>query len=161
MFSFKDKKDINHKTAEEDNLMLIARICEEAFKASNPGEVLKHKLRDKWESDKRHHDTHKECKQCKTETVTEKRICRCMYYFDECSASCGDECKLSLKWKNVGEIKVTDYEKPTKNVMEKVGGMDLILDNQFAVEVKPYNSKETLSRMFAALQITWKRQLST
>lgn len=151
MFSFKDKEDINHKTAEVDNLKLIAEICKEAYASENPNDILKKRLRDKWEKEKVHIDIHEFCGQCQTDTITEKRICRCMNYFDEKSKTCNEECKLKLKWKNVGDIKVSDYEKPTKNVMEKVGGMDLILDDHFAVEVKPYYSKETLSRMFSEI----------
>ncbi len=134
-----------------DNLKLIAEICKEAYASENPIDILKKRLRDKWEKEKVHIDTHEFCGQCQTDTITEKRICRCMNYFDENSKTCNEECKLKLKWKNVGDIKVLDYEKPTKNVMEKVGGMDLILDDHFAVEVKPYYSKETLSRMFSEI----------
>ncbi|WP_024866353.1 MBL fold metallo-hydrolase [Butyrivibrio sp. FCS014] len=152
MFSFKDKDDINHKTAEEDNLKQIAEICKEAFESDNPNDILKKRLRNKWEEEKEHIDTHEFCGKCETDTITEKRICRCMNYYDENSKLCSEEsCKLKLKWKNVGEITVSDYEKPTKNVMEKVGGMDLILDDHYAVEVKPYYSKETLSRMFSEI----------
>ncbi|SFG54659.1 hypothetical protein [Oribacterium sp. WCC10] len=152
MFSFKDKDDINHKTAEEDNLQQIAEICKEAFESDNPNYILKKRLRNKWEEGKEHIDTHEFCGKCETDTLTEKRICRCMNYYDENSQICSEEyCKLKLKWKNVGEITVSDYEKPTKNVMEKVGGMDLILNNHYAVEVKPYYSNETLSRMFSEI----------
>lgn len=151
MFSFKDKNDINNKTAEKDNLKQIAEICKEAFESENPNDVLKKRLRNKWEEGKEHIDNHEVCGRCKSDKISEKRICRCMNYYDEDSKICSEKCKLKLKWKNVGEITVSDYEKPTKNVMEKVGGMDLILDNHYAVEVKPYYSGETLSRMFSEI----------
>jgi hypothetical protein len=150
--SYKDKPGINNISKEEANLKDIAKICKEAFESENPQDILKKKLRNEWENEKPHKATHEICAQCKTDRITEKRICRCMNYYDENANICDEEhCKLKLKWKNVGDITVSDYEKPTEYVMEKVGGMDLILDEHYAVEVKPYDSEETLSRMFAEI----------
>lgn len=150
--SYKDKPGINNISREEANLKDIAKICKEAFESENPQDILKKKLRNKWENEKPHKATHEICAKCQTDRITEKRICRCMNYYDENAEICDEEhCKLKLKWKNVGDITVSDYEKPTEYVMEKVGGMDLILDEHYAVEVKPYDSEETLSRMFAEI----------
>ncbi len=82
--------------------------------------------------------------------VTEKRICRCMYYFNDTSKKCKN-CLLQTKWKNVGRIQITNYEWPTKHVYNNVGGMDLIFDNKYAAEVKPFGSTETITRMFAEI----------
>ena len=38
-----------------------------------------------------------------------------------------------------------------RSCLQKVGGMDLILDDTYAVEVKPQSSSETLTRMFAEI----------
>ena len=82
--------------------------------------------------------------------LTEKRICRCMYYYGKKPEKC-QNCLLINKWQNVGEIQVSDYEWPTMHVYKKTGGMDLILDDKYAVEVKPVDSTETLTRMIAEI----------
>lgn len=82
--------------------------------------------------------------------LTEKRICRCMYYYGMKPEKC-QNCLLINKWQNVGEIQVSDYEWPTMHVYKKTGGMDLILDDKYAVEVKPVDSTETLTRMIAEI----------
>ena len=149
---FKDKKDINHKTAELRNLEKLADICKEAEIASER-KLDKEKLKEKLEipeSKKEHKPVHNECPGCDTERITEKRLCRCMLYYGKDVEKC-DACRLDYKWKNVGNIMVTDAEKPTKYVMAGVGGMDLILDYHYAVEVKPSWNEETLSRMFSEI----------
>ncbi len=148
MQRFKDKSDINNKTAETANLKELAKICKEANSASNPTKILEAFLIGDCDTDKRHHENHDGCSGCNSDSETEKRICRCMYYYDKDPAVC-DGCKLPYRWKNVGEIKVTEYEIPTEKVIEGVGSMDLILDDKYAAEVKAPSSGESLSRMFA------------
>jgi hypothetical protein len=84
--------------------------------------------------------------------VDEKRICKCMYYYNENNSNCLN-CKLKKKWKNVGDIQIIECEFPTKEVIKSVGGIDLILKDtdgkKYAAEVKPYYSPETLVRMIA------------
>ena len=102
---------------------------------------------------KQHYPNHKWCSGIydpNSTKLTEKRICRCMFYYNESFQKC-QNCLLQTKWKNVGQIQITNYECPTKHVYKNVGGMDLIFDDTYAVEVKPQNSSETLTRMFAEI----------
>ncbi len=155
---FKDKEDINHKSAEKANIEKLCKICKEASKGD--GKLNKEKLREKLKvdkniiEDKEHNHEHEECKGCDTSTITEKRVCRCMYYYNsKKKKDCGESCKLCLKkWNNQGIITIDNYEIPMKNVYKKVGGIDLILKfegKRYGVEVKPWYSKETISRMVA------------
>lgn len=102
---------------------------------------------------KLHYPKHEQCsgiKKGSTNKLTEKRICRCMFYYSKKSIQC-QNCLLINKWQNVGEIQVSNYEWPTMHVYKKTGGMDLILDDKYAVEVKPVDSSETLTRMIAEI----------
>ena len=102
---------------------------------------------------KEHYPKHNGCSSIRKQDstkLTEKRICRCMYYYKDTSKKCL-HCLLETKWRNIGNIQITNYEWPTKHVYKNVGGMDLILDNTYAVEVKPQGSTETLTRMFAEI----------
>lgn len=150
MPNYKDKKNINHKSKDLDNLSEIYQICKKAYDSSqsNSTEVLRKELFEKYTENKKHHDNHKGCSGCETERETEKRICRCMYYYGKNQTVCNN-CKLCRKWINEGSHKVTEYEVPTQYVLDGVGGMDLIIDDYYAAEVKPPKSKETLSRMIA------------
>ena len=58
---------------------------------------------------------------------------------------------LEKKWNNTGKHKITDYEVPMEYVISKVGGIDLLIDNKYAAEIKPEDSPETLVRMFAEI----------
>ena len=150
MQRFKDKKDINHKTAERDNLTLLVKKYLEALSSNDCSRYLKEFLLgdENFESDQKHQDAHNGCDGCTTERLTEKRICRCMYYYNKEPVIC-KKCLLKSKWKNVGKIRVTEYELPTEYVLKEVGGIDMILDDIYAVEVKPPKSKETITRMIA------------
>lgn len=85
--------------------------------------------------------------------VTEKRICRCMNYYKSESEPCKN-CMLARKYHNNSQYKVIDYEVPCSSVMAGIGGIDLMLEKgnkQYAVEVKPPNSHESLVRMIAEI----------
>lgn len=77
-----------------------------------------------------------------------------MNYYDKSNPTC-QACSLERKWNNVGEYKVIDYEVPTDFVVDKVGGIDLLIKdkhgNKYATELKPEGSKETLVRMIAEI----------
>lgn len=155
---FKDKDDINHKRAEKTNIYKLCMFCQEASKID--GSLDKKILRDKLRVDenliegKAHIHTHEECSGCDTSTRTEKRVCRCIYYYNSNKKKdCDENCKLCLKkWNNIGEISIENYEIPMKSVYENVGGIDLILNyegHKYGAEVKPWYSNETISRMVA------------
>ncbi len=102
---------------------------------------------------KLHYPKHEKCSGIRigdSTKLTEKRICRCMFYYGKKPVKC-QNCLLINKWQNVGEIQVKEYEWPTMHVYKKTGGMDLILDDKYAVEVKPVDSTETLTRMIAEI----------
>lgn len=71
------------------------------------------------------------------------------YYGKDKELCC--ECVLEKKWNNTGKHKITDYEVPMEYVISKVGGIDLLIDNKYAAEIKPEGSPETLVRMFAEI----------
>ncbi len=155
---FKDKEDINHKSAEKNNIKKLCDICKEATKQD--GSLDKKILQDQLKvgkniiEDKGHIHAHEECSGCDTPTRTEKRVCRCMYYYNsKKKKDCGENCKLCLKkWNNQGSITIENYEIPMERVYKNVGGIDLILKfegNLYGAEVKPWYSKETISRMVA------------
>lgn len=147
---YKDSKLIKQKLQIETALENICNLMDAANASNNKEQFYIEKLLNNQRSEREHFPLHEGCDGCESERLTEKRICRCMYYYNANSTKCR-QCKLSNKWKNIGSIRITDYEYPTKYVLEKVGGMDLIFDDEYAVEVKPPNSKETISRMFAEI----------
>ena len=93
--------------------------------------------------------------------VTEKRLCRCMYYHNRRAEDGGRDrscaqCKFPEKWENKSDYVILDYEVPMEQVWEKVGGIDLLIRGKnggpvYAVEVKPENSTETVARMIAEI----------
>jgi len=115
-------------------------------------------------SDGRNHNpNHNSCdyKNSVNDRVTEKRICRCMFYYNrpatnsEQKIRCS-ECNFKARWENISDYQIIDYEVPMNTVTQSVGGIDLILKSQgmdmlYAVELKPPNSKETLVRMVAEI----------
>ena len=90
------------------------------------------------------------------EQENEKRICRCMRYYDEKSVKC-KSCILKRKWKrsNECELEVIEYEWPMKIVTPGVGGIDLLLKDKrkkYAVETKrPEGNTDTISLMIAEI----------
>ena len=150
MWHLKDEKEIYYLTKEYQIAYIerLADICKKAYSdKKNKDDILRESLGIPNENriDKKEHKyDHTECKGCDTETRTEKRICRCMYYFNqnEYPKRCDNKsCKFYKKWKNVGDIEIVDYEVPTKYVIDQVGGIDLILKDKngklYGAEVKP------------------------
>jgi len=152
---YKDKQELNRKSALRNSMKEIAELVERAGGVCNrkSRSVLIDELLNGAESQQEHIPNHDGCSGCKDDTVNEKRICRCMYYYMKKPETC-KECKIKEKWNKVGAIEVIDYERPTKCVLKNVGGMDLIIkdgEQRYAVEVKPSDSDETLARMFAEI----------
>ena len=86
---------------------------------------------------------------------TEKRICRCMFYYGKDEEKCS-ACPLEEKYvlSDTSKYKIIDAEMPTIYKIEKCGGIDLVLEDStstYAVEVKPYYSTESIIRMIAEI----------
>jgi hypothetical protein len=154
---FKDEREMNHKSKLKQNLACIEKLIRTAGGVCGNNPILVEKLLGGARTEKKHHPDHALCDGCDSERMTEKRMCRCMYYFnspEKKAVSNCDGCKLKYKWKNVGKIDIVEYEYPTEYVSETVGGIDLIIrdgEQEYAVEVKPEKSSETLARMFAEI----------
>lgn len=149
MVYYKDSYGINHRTAIAEKMKEMANIvC-----GDNYDEVLLPQPRKRY----CHEDEHIRCtlEPENAERVTEKRICRCWKYYNKnCHIiKCGI-CQFKFKRKNAGDIRIIDYEVPTVFAMEKLGGIDWLLDDGgkiLATEVKPPESTETLVRMIAEI----------
>lgn len=153
---YKDKSGINRRNKKEYDLNLkdLAELVKNAEKNSDGKPLLQEKLLNNAERNKKAHPVHEQCdfpkESYKPDYIDEKRICRCMKYYGQDKKLC-DKCELKQKWNNVGKFKITDYEVPMEYVISNVGGIDLLIDNQYAVEIKPEGSQETLVRMFAEI----------
>lgn len=148
---YKDLPIVNQRTDEAMKKVLseIARLLQTLDEKALRDELLQTNEQKIKELDL-HEPDHDGCSSIKKNDlkINEKRICRCMSYYNQESKKC-QNCYIVQKWMNVGKIKITDYEWPTDHVFKNVGGMDLILDNLYAAEVKPIDSSETLTRMIA------------
>lgn len=151
----KDTKEIRHISNVDDALSRIAyKLRNMPHEESKKTSYLRKEFLGGQISEKSSKPNHSECKKCNSSRTTEKRICRCMKYYgfnmNECMS-----CNLEQKWKNIGSIKVVDYEVPMKHAYDKVGGMDLILqtdEGKYAVEIKPpKRNRESIARMFAEI----------
>ena len=145
---FKDNPTINHRSAQDENF-------EKLLNAINGNDLKCFLIKGEPDKNKPHIPDHSKCDYSKTdsERITEKRICRCFYYYnsdkitDECAT-----CPFAFKKKNIGDFKITDYEVPSEFVIEGIGGIDWLLNDNgklLATEVKPPKSSETLVRMVA------------
>lgn len=162
---FKDSKTINYRTPHVYNKnleVLSQQVAEYGLHSSQLKEFL---LASSIIEEIPHQPSHDFCtfqsaSHKDAKHVTEKRICRCMYYYNLSAASpeqkqkCVD-CDFPSKWKNISDCQILDYEVPMPKVVDNVGGIDLLLqapDNRmYAVEVKPAGSNETLARMIAEI----------
>lgn len=152
---FKDKESINHRNWDDylSNIWMLAAGIRETDGSRNGTHML---LDASFISSKEHKPNHDGCSSFGTNNsvtrVVEKRMCKCMYYYNADATIC-QQCKLDLKWKNVGKIPIIDCEVPTKYVIKSVGGIDLLIRDEtgstYSVEVKPRESNETLARMMA------------
>ena len=152
MILYKDKPEVKHRN-KDDYQKVLQEIASFLNKYESDKSFLKKKmLRGIIEEKKRHESNHDNCGRNNTDSnrITEKRICRCMFYYNDDEKKC-NKCTQNSRWKNVGKIKINNYEFPTKHVIPGVGGMDLILDDKYACEVKPQASEESLTRMFAEI----------
>lgn len=160
---FKDKDNINQRNKDtyRNNIKELADLIREADKNNTSysdfllDELFIPKPKKKYQFDQ---EKHSSCKykdsHGKTDKKTEKRICRCMKYYNPKSDIC-QKCSFEQKYSNKGKYIVSDYEVPTKYVIKSVGKIDLLIEGdgkKYAVELKPEGSnKETLVRMIAEI----------
>ena len=162
---YKDKANIKQRgiSVQIDNLNELSNVIENSSPNSADRKTLL------WIDDLNpdataHNPNHNKCDYksgIDSEKDTEKRICRCMYYYNNGDEQQADICKnCVMDWKsrkNNSEYKILDYEVPMPNVTDNVGGIDLLIqdvmnpENVYATEVKPKESKETLARMMAEI----------
>lgn len=153
---YKDDAKLNHRNKAEydSNLKELADLVRKAEKNSDGKPLLQEQLLGNIEKSKKTHPEHNYCdfprENYKSERITEKRICRCMKYYGQDKELCS-RCESKMKWNNTGELRITDYEVPMEYVIPKVGGIDLLIDNEYAAEIKPKDNPETLVRMFAEI----------
>ncbi len=144
------------------SLRKLADICEKAYEngtgKNKNNAILKEKLFDGAikSSGLVSCPKHNGCIRPLDSKETEKRICRCMYYFEKNEEIC-KECPLTRKWKKDGEntIEIIDYEVPKRVALRGVGGIDLLFkegDKEYAVEIKrPEGNTDSISLMFAEI----------
>lgn len=148
-----DREIINNTLRQEEALRIIADILDNADNAKERESYLREVLLEGMKSDKLHNPSHTSCtgfKKPQKGNMKEKRICKCMFYYLKDPNVCRI-CEIGNKWHNTGDINVTECEWPTKYDYSDVGGMDLILDDMYAVEIKPPKSRENIARMFAEI----------
>lgn len=152
---YKDNLYINQRSKYLENCKELANLIKKAKEEQN---YFKYFLDDSKVSKQYSNPEHQKCDMPVdgSNRMTEKRICRCMYYYGENIEKC-EKCPLKQKYKNVsGRFKVIDYEVPMLFVTDDCGGIDLLIEDiksneKYAVEVKPKNSSETLVRMIAEI----------
>jgi len=99
---------------------------------------------------------HTECKGTATETLTEKRICRCLYYWNSDHTKHCDTCKYQQgRCRINGNYRIKDYEVPAYYDGEGIGEIDLLIEGPegiYATEVKPpQGNSECILRMIAEI----------
>lgn len=95
---------------------------------------------------------HNKCGGLGSDTFTEKRLCKCIYYHNGqyCKQEECDACLFEDRFTIVGKHKITEYEVPSYYYVPRVGKIDLIIDDIYATEIKPYKgNNEFLLRMVA------------
>lgn len=157
---FKDK-DLNrrNKFDQERNMEELAKAITD--NKTNPGALKDFLLGDydNNNNNQKHNPEHTLCtyQNGGSGRITEKRICRCMHYYNdnnypqELKKIC-ESCDYPAKLINTSKFEILDYEVPMRTVTKKVGGIDLLLrdksdDKVYGVELKPPYSKETFVRM--------------
>lgn len=106
---------------------------------------------------------HCSCDGLKEESYTEKRLCKCLYYFNSQHSTKCESCDFRNRYTIDGEYFIKDYEVPAFYSGKGVGEIDLVLsddDIEYATEVKPAKdefdpndegNQETLLRMIAEI----------
>lgn len=97
---------------------------------------------------------HNRCGGLESGKFDEKRLCKCLYYFNgpfRCQEEC-ENCLYEDRYRIIGNYKITDYEVPSHYYVHNLGNIDLILNDTYATEVKPYKkNNESLLRMVSEI----------
>lgn len=130
---FKDKVNINHRNDVEYPINIIDLSNAISQDKSSKGFLKKYLLEDIVIEEKIHNPNHNFCnyKESDSDRITEKRICRCMHYYnnDAKNKKC-TTCHFSAKWINKSDYEIIDYEVPMPTVVNKTGGIDLLLKSK-------------------------------
>ena len=98
---------------------------------------------------------HNKCNGLKEDTFTEKRLCKCIYYYNTPFLKKCDKCDFKQRYKLIGDYEICDYEVPAFYYGKGIGEIDVIIkgkDAVYATEIKPYKGNdETLLRMIAEI----------
>ena len=98
---------------------------------------------------------HKLCEGFNSATFWEKRLCKCLFYYNYSFPTQCDRCAFAERFYIQGDYQIVDYEVPAAFCGRSIGEIDLVLkqgDILYATEVKPYKgNKETLLRMVAEI----------
>lgn len=148
---FKDKPEVNNLSHYEREAEKILKTIEGLFR-NNAGESYNYDKPLK-RSDCGHFSAH-----TANGKEYEKRICKCMYFYNTDNKKQCDKCLeanepfFSLKIE--GNFKIVSYEVVPISRAENIGNIDILLSdgiNYYATEVKPPKSDETLMRMVAEI----------
>ncbi len=147
-YPFKDRKELQNRNirAQENALKEVADIVRKFPAHSDERKkALLGYLPNRFNS-KEHLPNHSLCdwnlEKDNPECVTEKRVCRCMYYSNrdvghefntEQQEKC-KECRFVWKKENRGKYAVIDYEYPVNYNILKLGGIDLLLGGMDEIE---------------------------
>ena len=99
---------------------------------------------------------HTECTGTTTATPTEKRTCRCLYYFNSDHTKHCDACKYQQGRCCIkGDYRIKDYEVPAYYDGDGIGEIDLLIEDSesiYATEVKPpQGNSECILRMITEI----------
>lgn len=99
---------------------------------------------------------HQECKGTTTATETEKRLCRCLYYWNTKFTKQCDTCQYQQGRCDIkGNYRIMDYEVPAHYDGKGIGEIDLLIEGPegiYATEVKPpQGNSECVLRMIAEI----------
>lgn len=152
---FKDKESVNQRSKYNESAKELRILLTKALEENN---LEKYFLDESMITNKKISPEHNGCGMngYKPDIVNEKRICRCMFYYDEENDKC-HQCLLGQKFKNRStRYKLVECEYPMDVEVETCGGIDLVIEDnktgyKYAVEVKPSYNNETLVRMIAEI----------
>lgn len=109
---------------------------------------------------------HCECIGLKKQSFTEKRLCKCLFYYNSDHFKKCEACDFRNRYMISGDYFIKDYEVPAFYFGDGIGEIDLVISPasdetvQFATEVKPAKdefdpndkgNQETLLRMIAEI----------
>ena len=108
-------------------------------------------------------DQHTNCSGLSGTAYTEKRLCKCLYYYNSTYSKNCESCQFVNRYKVSGNYLIEDYEVPAYYYGDGIGEIDLVITDgidHYATEVKPAKdefdpadkgNQETLLRMIAEI----------